>query len=314
VCFTVVVTLGLAAAASAADIQTLERVWAGSHDSREQVSVGAASAGAAERRVRTLVTQVALPWLGAHVLYLEEFPHDEPDDLRRQLIIQLEPAGTGAHEIRARLFTFVHPGRWAHLGQRPQLAARLKRDDLQSFEGCDLLLARRGQQFEGGTAGNRCLAAGGADYVDYQVVIGEGLYWYRRRLIRVSDGVLRSEVIGFNWFELNEARLFTCRIDWSATGSPHDLMPLLRMDLHDKGGAGEVALPDGRRLELTLHSQDWPYAAEHDARVLLVGEPGQSVPLAAAWAVVDEDSIGLCLGWLRVRCRSVEPSADEMRG
>jgi hypothetical protein len=310
------VALGLMAAASGADLEALARAWSGSHDSREQVTVGAGTGGAAasERRVRTVVTPVQLPWLGPHALYLAEFLHDEPDDLRRQLVIQLEPAGTGAHEIRARLFTFADPTRWAHLGQRPQLAARLRPEDLQRLEGCDLVLARQGQQFEGGTAGSGCLAAGGADYVDYQLVIGDGLYWYRRRLIRVSDGLLREEVIGFNWFELHEARLFTCRLDWSATGRARDLKPLLKMDLHDKGGTGEFVLPDGRRLELTLHSQDWPFAAEHDALVLLVGEPGQSIPLAAAWSVVDQASIALSLGWLRVRCGSVEPNEDEMRG
>jgi hypothetical protein len=314
--FTGLVALGLTAAASGADLGALERAWSGSHDSREQVTVGAASGGmaAAERRVRTLVTPVQIPWLGSHALYLEEFPHDEPQDLRRQLLIQLAPAGTGAHEIRARLFTFVNPGDWAELAQRPQLKARLKPEDLQSLEGCDLLLIRQGQQFEGGTAGSGCLTAGGADYIDYQLVVGEGLYWYRRRLIRVSDGMLKEEVIGFNWFELHEARLFTCRIDWSPTGDARDLKPLLKMDLHDKGGHGDFVLPDGRRLELTLHSQDWPFAAEHDALVLLVGEPGQGVPLAAAWAVVDQTSVALSLGWLRARCGSLEPGEDELHG
>jgi hypothetical protein len=314
------VALGLTAGASTADLEALQRAWSGSHDSREEVTVSSGrpdSSGTepvGERRVRTLVAPVRLAWSDAPGLYLEEFLHDDPDDLRRQLLVKLEPAGTAAHEIRARLFTFLHPRRWAHLQQRPQLTARLTPQDLQSDAGCDLLLARRGEQFEGGTAGAGCLADGGAFYVDYQVVIGEGLYWYRRRLIRRSDGALKEEVIGFNWFELNEARLFTCRIDWSATGRPQDLKPLKQLDLHDKGGHGELTTPDGRRLVLTLHSQDWPFAAEHDALVLLLSEPGQSAPLASAWAVVDEDRIALWLRWLRVRCGAVEPSGDEVHG
>ena len=45
-----------------------------------------------ERRVRAVVEPVSLPWLGAHVLYFEEFLHDDPDNLRRQLLVKLEPA------------------------------------------------------------------------------------------------------------------------------------------------------------------------------------------------------------------------------
>lgn len=311
--------LGLTAWAAGGDIEALERLWSGAHDSREEVTVSSARSSSplpevgGERRVRTIVAPVDLPWLGAHGLYLEEFPHDEPDRLRRQLLVKLEPAGTGAHEIRARLYTFVDPERWTHLERRPRLLAELRPTDVRAFAGCDLLLVRTGEQFEGSTAGQRCVTPDGA-YVDYQLMIGAGLYWYRRRLIGRNDGALREEVVGYNWFELNEARLFSCRIDWSPTGRARDLRPLERMDLQDKGGTGLLVTPDGRHLQLTLHSQDWPYAAEHDALVLLLSRPGESIPLAVSWAVVDQDRIALRLRWLRVRCGSLEPSTDRVQG
>jgi len=60
-----------------------------------------------ERRVRTIVAPVNVAWLGAHVLYLEEFLEDDPQDPRRQLLLALEPAGTPAHAVQVRLFTFA---------------------------------------------------------------------------------------------------------------------------------------------------------------------------------------------------------------
>jgi hypothetical protein len=320
-----------APAATGADIEALMLAWAGMHDSSEAVTVGEAPlpGGEREQRISTLVAPVQLPWLGPHVLYLEELAHDEPDAPRRQLLVKLEPAENGA--IRAGLFTFVRPGRWTHLDRRPQLLARLALDDLRHFEGCDLLFTRQGSQFRGTTSGHRCLvvpgvgaargrgpAAPGKDtaarYVDYQLVLDPSVYWYRRRLIRAGDGEIEQEVVGFNWFELNEARLFTCRIDWSASGHSRDLKPLVKLDLHDKGGRGELVAPDGRHLLLTLHSQDWPFAAEHDSLVLLLSEPGAAAPLASSWAVVDDTQISMRLPWLRVRCGAVEPSLDEVRG
>jgi len=52
---------------------------------------------------------VSVAWLGVHVLYLEEFLEDNPEDPRRQLLLALEPAGTPAHAVRVRLFTFRTP-------------------------------------------------------------------------------------------------------------------------------------------------------------------------------------------------------------
>jgi hypothetical protein len=63
-----------------------------------------------------------------------------------------------------------------------------------------------------------------------------------------------------------------------------------------------------------LHSQDWPFAAEHDSLVLLLSEPGAAAPLASSWAVVDDTQISMRLPWLRVRCGAIAPSLDELRG
>jgi len=84
-------------------------------------------------------------------------------------------------------------------------------------------------------------------YLDYQLVISHELYWYRRRTLRQSDGELQEEVIGFNRFEPNEARLYACRIAWSASGASRDLRPLLTLDVYEEGGRSRFVTPDGRR-------------------------------------------------------------------
>jgi hypothetical protein len=308
-----------AGAADASDVAALERVWSGARDSSEQVVMslerGAALwSDASERRVRTIVAPVSVAWLGAHVLYLEEFIEDDPQKPRRQLLLQLEPVTAEPHAVRVRLYTFASPSRWTHLNYRPPLVALLARGDIVPSAGCELLLMRAGDQFRGGTQGRHCLdvSGGSARYLDYQLVIGEELYWYRRRALRQSDGELQEEVIGFNRFEPNEARLYACRIAWSATGSARDLRPLLTLDLYEAGGHARFATPDGRALELTLHGHDWPFAVDRDALLLLLREQGGDSPLATSWAQMDEQQIALELGWLEVRCGSMAPESDEL--
>ncbi len=307
-----------AVAAPESDVAALARLWSGVRDSSEQV-VMTLERGArlwpqsSEQRVRTVVAPVAAAWLGAHVLYLEEFLEDEPRQPRRQLLIELEPAD-GAHTVRARLYTFVDPARWMHLNNRPQLAASLAPQDVVAAAGCELTLTRAGDQFHGGTTGHRCLDDSGAlqRYLDYQLVIGEELYWYRRRMLRQSDGELQQEVIGFNRFEPNEGRLYACRIAWSASGRTRDLRPLLTLDLYEQGGRGRFVTPDGRALNLTLHGRDWPFSLERDALLLSLQEQDGERPLATAWAQLDAQQIALEIGWLAVRCGSMAPDSDEL--
>jgi len=301
------------------DIETLERVWTGVRDSSEEVFLGTDATGStwgdSQRRVRTVVAPVAVDSLGPHVLYLEEFLHDDPDNVRRQLLLQLEPADSPGN-VHIRLYTFVHPQRWIHLNRRPQLIAALRRQQISELPGCDLLLKREGDQFEGGTVGRNCVDVrhGGSRYVEYQLVIGEELYLYRRRVLLRRGDELQEEVFGFNWFVLNEARLFTCRVDWSATGRRSDLRPLVRLDLHDQGGRAHFATPDGRKLELALHSQDWPFMPDRDALILLLQDEVEPTPMASAWAQIDADDIAIDLGWLRVKCGSFVPDTDDLSG
>ena len=312
----------LLAAQLAADggaVAALERLWPGVRDSSEQLVFSVEPRDAAwpqltDRRVRTLVAPVPIPWLGQHLLYLEEFLEDEPEHPRRQLLLQLEPAAGEQHAVHVHLFSFVAPERWTHLSYRPRLLRALSWRDLNSAAGCDFTLTRAGDQFRGGTRGDQCRddSSGTPRYLDYQMVISEELYWYRRRAFRESDGQLQQETIGFNRFEPNEARLYSCRIAWSASGAERELRPLLSLDLYEAGGRGRFTTPDGRALVLTLHGRDWPFAPDRDALILLLEEEGREAPLASAWAQMDAQNVALQLGWLEVRCGSMAPDSDEL--
>jgi hypothetical protein len=88
----------------------LMRLWPGVRDSSEQTVV---SADPSQRifdddeptRVRTVVSRVNLPWLGTRVLYLEEFLHEQPSVLRRQLLLRVETETVGARRARVLPYT-----------------------------------------------------------------------------------------------------------------------------------------------------------------------------------------------------------------
>ena len=298
----------------------LVQIWPGVRDSSEQMVVAPGEGGQPTYsdeepvRVRTLVARVQVPWLGARILYLEEFLHDQPSVLRRQLLLRVETETFGVRRVRVFPYTFKNGERWRRLNRNSKLLAQLKASDLEATEGCDLVLHQEGDQFRGGTTGLDCEqeSRGERLYVDYRVVIGADVYWYRRRLMREADDELYEEVIGYNWFSPNDTRLFTCRVEYSASGKPSELRPIARLDLHDQGGHARFTTPDGRRFDVSLHTEDWPFASDRDALLLLLEQPNDPMPVASAWTDLDARQIAIELGWLNVRCGPLVPETGEI--
>jgi hypothetical protein len=307
-----------------APAEALVQVWPGVRDSSEHVVVAPEGQSPAFEddetlRVRTVVSRVHLPWLGARILYLEEFPHDQPSALRRQLLLRVETDPVGALRVRVFPYTFRNGERWRLLNRSPTLLSKLRRADIEATDGCDLILHQEGDQFRGGTTGLDCFAlsrrarAGELRvYVDYRVVISSDVYWYRRKLLRQSDDELYEETIGYNWFAPNDTRLFTCRVEYSASGKPSGLRSILRLDLHDQGGHARFTTPDRRQFDLSLHTEDWPYASDRNALLLLLEQPNDPSPVASAWKGLDARQISIELGWLNIRCGPLAPESGDV--
>ena len=68
----------------------------------------------------------------------------------------------------------------------------------------------------------------------------------------------------------------------------------------------------GHKLELALHSQDWPFTADRDALILLLQEPDAAAPLASAWTELEARQISLDLAWLIVHCGPLVPETDDL--
>jgi len=315
-------TVSIGASAGAAEpiaADVLADIWPGVRDSSEHRVVSrdpvpGAFADQQELRVRTVVSRVQVPWLGLRVLYLEEFLQDDPHMLRRQLLLRVEPDLGEGRRVRVFAYTFKDPDHWRDLDRSPHLLTSLRAADIEATTGCDLVLHQEGDQFRGGTTGLDCKddSLGTEVYVDYRTVIGSDLYWYRRRLLRESDDSLVEEVMGYNWFEPNEARLFTCRVRWSSSGKRSDLADLARLDVHDQGGRARFTSPDGRKFELSLHSEDWPFASDRDALILVLQQPNSPEPIASAWTDLQATQIAIDLGWMTVRCGPLVAETNEV--
>ena len=257
-------------------------------------------------RVQINVRRIQLPWLGSHVLYVEEYPYDEPFEIRRRVLLSIEPEPAADGAQRVRQFTRKVTA---------TAATTLTPKDVESMVGCDLFLKREGGQFRGGTRGRRCLEGGPSErrWIDYRVVIGDGLFWYRTRRLTVDGNDLVEEIAGFPHVDLDEARLFSCGISWSAPKSKGPRAPLTSVDLHDRGGRARFRTPDGRELQLELHGRDWPLSEGRESLILILNENNADEPVASSWTSLGAARVGIDIGWLAVDCAPVVSETGEQR-
>lgn len=257
-----------------------------------------------QERVQIDVRRIPLPWLGSHVLYVEEYPYDEPFERRRRVLLSIEPPAADGM-LRVRQFTrrdgAINTG---------ALAAA----DVESIEGCDIFLKREGDQFRGGTREHQCLEHGTPEpnWIDYRMVIGEGLFWYRKRTLSMSDDNLVEEIAGFPRVDLREARLFSCAIAWSSTKDKGARRSLATVELHDRGGRARFRTPDGRELQLELHGRDWPLSNGRESLVLILdADKPAADPIASSWTSLEAARVGIDIGWLAVDCAPVVSETGE---
>jgi hypothetical protein len=257
--------------------------------------------------VQVNIRRIQLPWLGSHVLYMEESPYDEPFELRRRVLMSVDAGHEADGSLRVRQFT-----RRADATNPIALEA----EDVESISGCDLFLKREGGQFRGGTRGRGCLGtdAQGERWLDYRVVIGDGLFWYRKRTLSLPKDELIEEIAGFPHVEMEEARLFSCGVSWADAKTKGPRRALESVDLHDRGGRAHLRTPDGRELTLELHGRDWPLSEGRESLVLILSDgQADSEPIASSWTSLGAAQVGIDIGWLAIDCAPLVSETGEQR-
>jgi hypothetical protein len=288
--------------------ELLVDLWSGMYDISEELIAGRSDdslmAPDDQERVQINVRRIPLPWLGTHVLYVEEYPFDEPFERRRRVLLSIEPPAAD-DTLRVRQFT-----------RRVEStnSGVLSEADVESVEGCDILLKREGDQFRGGTRERKCLEHGSPEplWIDYRVVIREGMFWYRKRTLTMADDQLHEEIAGFPHVDFDQARLFTCGIAWAPPKEKGARRPLETVELHDRGGRARFRTPDGRELQLELHGRDWPLSNGRESLVLILNSARQATdPIASSWTSLEAARVGIDIGWLAVDCSPVVSETGE---
>ena len=191
-----------------AAIATVSRLWAGSFDNHRQVKDHLARGEPAfpeltrERR-RLIVVPVAMPQLGAEVLFLEEYRESNPSVAHRQRLVALV-WDTERKQVRAEQWFFADLPTYDRVPAKPADVARLSREQLRHESTCDLFFTYEKPlaRWRGSMDPGRCRYPQGTDgivFAEFDMLLHPRGLWYRDRSIRTRDGSIRGEIDGFSW-------------------------------------------------------------------------------------------------------------------
>ena len=290
------------------ELEYLVAIWPGDYDNREQLSfdtgVGKPDmASGGHLRVHSQVRRVNIPVLGEHVLYVEEYKHNDPTSIFRQRLYVLS-ADEAAKAIRLQLLFFKDGKRYLGSHNAPEQLAAITDDDVSSLAGCDVFIRRDGDWLVGAMQPKQCVFGEGDQrrYSDYQVRITPGQYWFRDRILNATTDEVMEQVADFSWHQLEQARWFSCMIDFPREPGGRPVVTHHYIKMHDQGGTFPFTHPDGRDMVLTMRN-NWSYGMQRETFVIVVQEGDESGPtLVYAWGNPGADRIGVNPGYLRVQC------------
>lgn len=289
--------------------------WPGEYDNHEQIvrqSGGGLGAPVFEPvfRIHSHYITLDLPELGENVLYVEEFLNGDPAEISRIRVYSLS-VDEAEQAVKVKLYAFKD-GHDELIGARldaDRLAA-IEASDLRAFsDPCDVYMRFEGGQFRGGMKEASC---GGDEWFEYQIVLGPEHNWTRDRRISRETGEVTWEQnpgSGYAWVQMTKARRFICTVNYNLDGDMTKTEFLTEIEVHDQGGAADIAWPDGRTLEFQLHDREFSSPSERTFPLFRIHEKGNHIPIAYAYAVDDADRFGLNLGWFYTLCRLKEQGA-----
>ncbi|MEM7502518.1 MAG: chromophore lyase CpcT/CpeT [Pseudomonadota bacterium] len=192
------------------DLDLIMSWWAGDYDNSAQIAElrrkGAAvwaaddSGEGGHIEVTSHYRPVQLPAFGENVIYVEETKHGDPSAMFRQRIYTLS-VDNSLGAIRVKLWNFKDKEKYVGAFQNLDSIAGLTPDEMSPLpDNCDLIVERQDDKFHMPMRDRLC--AFGDRYFNYQVLLGENSFWFRDKIVRLSDDVVLQAAGDFTYHEL----------------------------------------------------------------------------------------------------------------
>jgi hypothetical protein len=303
------------ATAAAAEVGRVTAWLAGEFDNWEQVTAAEReNPGGSATRLHSSVVPVAVPHLGEHVLYVEQYENGDPENTVRQRVYSLRPDPDRGTVVMA-IFRLPDPADAQLAHADPAALEGMDVERFELYEGCEIEWEALGDALVGTQPAGGCTVTtpGGMTLVFHKELRLERNLLLSREWATTEEG---NPVWGDA--EGETTRLRRCRFfqGWIGVRSEDEGVYFLDdLELHDQGGTLEVTDKEGHptdqtiRLETTAAGETTPAALQLS---ILNDDDGE--PRLTASARTDEaaSTIGLDSGELLIWFATTESASVDL--
>ncbi len=279
------------------EIEYLLTIWPGEYDNVEQLSfekdVGRNSIEKGQhKRVHSTVTRVNNKSLSQYLLYLEEYEHNDTNQITKQHIYELLPEDDIA-SIRVKRYNIEDAQSIWRSKDVEEKINNLKKSNFLLVESCDIILQREGKEFIGTSESQSCSLDHSSSAANFQIRISKERFSFRNK----NEKSQRED-----WYILEKARCFVCMVDFPREPGGRPVNTKYYVDMHDQGGQFDFDYDDGRHMVLTMRNT-WSYGMQRNTFVIVIQEESIDGPtLIYSWGSDGADRIGMNPGWIRIQC------------
>lgn len=287
------------------DFRLLMEMFPGRYDNNNQVMF-AEEAGVPEdsrhERTHHIFVPVTLPEFGEHVLFVQQYMDNDPENVYRVRLYSFAP-DYDERAVRLAIWRPRDEGGLVNAHEHPQRLAALTRADFVNIPGCDVFWVREADHFRGYMKAGACVIESRRDgrriVIDDDLLLTQEEIWISDRA-EYEDG---SHAFGNRAgipHKNRRVRPFTC---WVAVArqQAEGWYFARGIELHDQGGVAEIVTdePEPRTFYLRMTRPVWPTGGNRPSTVVYLhgreddGTMGDS--LGYGWSGYEADRVGVNL-------------------
>lgn len=290
------------------DLELLMQWFPGEYDNQEQVYFNELREIPEEERherIHHIFYPVDLPAFGEHVLYVQQYLDDKPDEIYRQRIYVFT-ADYEEMAIRLDILTPKDPGALVDAHLDPSRLEGLTPDDVTPRPGCEVFWRRQANQFHGDMKERACnfvsQRSGKRIFIDDDLVLTASEIWIRDMAEDEDGNYVFGNRAGIH-HKNRKARSFSCWVAVERTeGEGWYFEP--SATLFDQGGRVTITTDEAEPQSLMLKMRNvvWPFGPNRPSLVLYVHKDDPNRAESYAWTEPTGTRIAINLRWMQASC------------
>lgn len=263
-------------------------------------------------RIHATHIRINAPEIGEHVFYVEEFLDGDSAKVARQRIVSFESVPDSAHMLM-KLYFLKDAAAVLLAKNQNTFSHTITMDQLFSLDGCDVVIRRKGEQYEGGMRYKDCQFGEGDKlrYSVHDIIISQDQYWRVDQTYLVSDDSFHAGHSTSVPHKMRRTKNYACDIAFHEKTyyQPSDKdKRYMGVIIHNQGGSQWFLNPvTGKRYMVQLREKEYPFYKDgSDFFMLRFKEEEALASTVIVTASPGTKAISFQIGWASTSCQLIE--------